>query len=50
MKNIFKKLEVIDPLTGKKRILSAEEQERMLEKGILLSPKSIISNKKGEKS
>lgn len=33
-KKLFKPIEIIDSLTGQKRILSAEEQEEMLEKGI----------------
>lgn len=50
MKKIFKQLKVIDPLTGRQRVLSSEEQELMLGKGLLLSPKSIIPDAKGEKS
>ena len=49
MKKIFKRLKVIDPLTGKKRTLSPQEQELMLQKGILISPKSIFQNEKEEK-
>lgn len=33
---IFKPCKIIDPITGDERILSAEEQEDMLEKGIIL--------------
>jgi hypothetical protein len=36
----FKPLEVIDPITGQKKILSVKEQEELLEKGICLNPKS----------
>ena len=32
---MFKPKKIIDPATGKERFVSAEEQELMLEKGIL---------------
>lgn len=35
---VFQPLKVIDPLTGKEIVLSPEEQEEMLERGIMLAP------------
>jgi len=36
-KFVFEPVEAVDPLTGEKRLLSAKEQEEMLERGILVS-------------
>ena len=33
-KLLFRPVEITDPLTGKKRVISAEEQEELLEKGV----------------
>lgn len=41
---IFKPIKVIDPFTGKKRVLSPEEQELMLEKGMLIDPSTVIKD------
>lgn len=35
---IFNPIKIIDPLTGKERVVKEEEQEEMLEKGILIAP------------
>lgn len=35
---IFKPIKIIDRLTGKERVVTEEEQEEMLEKGILIFP------------
>jgi hypothetical protein len=43
-KQIFVPLTITDPLTGQVRVLSPEEQEAMLEQGILL-PGSAIPSK-----
>ena len=37
-RQLFVNKEIVDPKTGKKRIISAQEQEEALEKGILLFP------------
>lgn len=48
---IFKPIKIIDPFTGKERIVSPEEQEMMLMKGILFNlpsadkPENTSSNK-----
>lgn len=44
-KSFFNPIKIIDPLTGKERIATEEEQEEMLEKGILIAP---IKEKKKE--
>ncbi len=44
----FKPIEVTDPITGEKKILTPEEVEELLEKGVFLGPAS--DNKEGKKS
>ena len=48
-KFFFKPIEIIDPLTKQRRIVSVEEQEEMLEKGVLVAPvkKRDEENKNG---
>lgn len=48
MKPIFKPKKVIDPLTGEERILTPEEQEELLEKGIFIDSAKDIKNKNGK--
>jgi len=38
---LFRPMKTIDPLTGKEKIVSGEEQEEMLERGILVAPAKI---------
>jgi hypothetical protein len=38
MNQLFSPIEVIDPITGEKRTLSSEEQEILLESGVILAP------------
>ncbi|MFC1721439.1 hypothetical protein ACFL0Z_00815 [Patescibacteria group bacterium] len=42
-KKIFKPVKMKDPLTGKERVVTPEEQEAMLEKGIFLG--AAVSDK-----
>ena len=45
--SFFKPIRIIDPLTGKEKIVDENEQEEMLEKGILIAPiKKIIDKTK----
>jgi hypothetical protein len=37
-KNFFTPIIITDPLTGKEKVVSAKDQEEMLEKGILIAP------------
>jgi len=48
MTQIFEPLEIIDPLTGQKRVLSPEEQEELLEAGIIIGPVSLPPKPKEE--
>lgn len=43
-KQIFHPIKTIDPLTGKERVVTGEEQEEMLEKGMLIFP--VVKEKK----
>lgn len=44
---IFTPIKIIDPLTGKERVVKEEEQGEMLERGILIAPikKKKVNNK-----
>jgi len=42
--SLFKSIKIQDPKTGEIRILSPEEQEAMLEKGIMIDPKLIVKD------
>lgn len=47
-KEIFKPKKVKDPLTGKERVLSPEEQEELLEKGVFIDPAEDKKKSKGK--
>ena len=47
-RQIFHPIKIIDPLTGEERVVTEEEQEEMLEKGMVIFPvkEKKMENKK----
>ena len=49
--SLFKPRKIVDPRTGKERIISVQEQEELLKKGILFDiPSSEVPEKKPEEN
>ena len=48
MKPIFEPKKIIDPLTGKEKILTPKEQEELLEKGIFIDFTEDKKDKNGK--